>query len=84
MFHACRMDEFFTLYVHQGRYFDENPKEYVRVDVGVVDDCDPDKWFFKVKIEAICKEFGYTFANRLWYKMPRDNEGRMFHRLMMI
>ena len=84
MFHACRMDEFFTLYVHHGRYFNENPKEYVRGDVGVVDDCDPDKWFFKVKIEAICKEFGYTFANRLWYKMPGDNEGRMFHRLMMI
>ena len=51
---------------------------------GVVDDCDLDKWFFKVKIEAICKEFWYTFANRLWYKMPGDNEGRMFHRLMMI
>ena len=51
--------------------------------MGVVNDYDPDKWS-KVEIEAICKEFGYTFVNRLWYKMPGDNEGWMFHRLMMI
>ena len=45
--------------------------------MGVVDDCDPNKWS-KVEIEAICKEFGYTSMNRLWYKIG-DNEGRMFH-----
>ena len=51
--------------------------------MGIVNDYDPDKWS-KVEIEAICKEFGYTFVNRLWNKMPGDNEGWMFHRLMMI
>ena len=69
--------------MHHGGYFNENPKEYVRGDVGEVDDYDPDKWS-KVEIKAICKEFGYTFVNRLWFKMPGDNEGWMFHRLMMI
>nr|POE65398.1 hypothetical protein CFP56_55261 [Quercus suber] len=66
------MDKYFTLYVHHGGYFNENP-EYVGGDVGVVDDCDLNKWS-KVEIEAICKDFGYTFVSRLWYKMPRDNE----------
>ena len=65
--------------MHHGGYFNENPKEYVGGDVGVVDDCDPNKWS-KVKIEAICKDFGYTSVSRLWYKMPGDNkDGRMFH-----
>ena len=36
--------------------------------MGVVDDCDPNKWS-KVEIEAICKEFGYTFVNRLWHNI---------------
>ena len=69
MFHVCKMDEFFTLYVHHGGYFNENPKEYVGGDVEVVDDCDPNKWS-KVEIESICKDFGNTFVSRLWYKMP--------------
>ena len=65
--------------MHHGGYFNENPKEYVGGDVGVVDDCDPNKWS-KVKIEVICKDFGYTSVSRLWYKMPGDNkDGRMFH-----
>ena len=73
------MDEFFTMYVHHGGYFNENPREYVGGDMGVVDDCDPNKWS-KVEIESICKDFGYTFVSRLWYKMPGDKkEGRMFH-----
>ena len=73
------MDEFFTMYVHHGGYFNENPREYVGGDVGVVDDCDPNKWS-KVEIESICKDFGYTFVSRLWHKMPGDKkEGRMFH-----
>ena len=60
MFHACRIDEFYTLYVYHGRYSNENPKEYVDGDVGVVDDCNLDKWF-KVEIEAIYEDFGYKF-----------------------
>lgn len=60
MFHACRLDEFFTLYVHHGGYFDENPKKYVGREAELVDDCNPDKWS-KVEIEAIYKDFGiYT------------------------
>ena len=48
-------------------------------DVGIVDDCDPNKWS-KVEIESICKDFGYISVSRLWYKMPSDNEeGRKFH-----
>ncbi|KAK9997199.1 hypothetical protein SO802_021885 [Lithocarpus litseifolius] len=73
------MFEFFTLYVHHGGYFSENPQEYVGGDVGVVDDCDPNKWS-KVEIESICKDFGYSSVSRLWYKMNGDNnEGRKFH-----
>nr|POE55881.1 hypothetical protein CFP56_66002 [Quercus suber] len=41
------MDELFTLYVHHGGYFDVNPQKYVGGEVGVIDDCDPDKWYKK-------------------------------------
>ena len=77
--HTCKMDEFFTLYVHHGGHYSENPKECVGGDVGVVDDCDPNK-LYKVEIESICKDFGFTSISRLWYKMPGDKkEGRMFN-----
>ena len=47
--------------------------------MGVIDGCDPNKWS-KVKIESICKDFGYTCVSRLWYTRPGDDqEGRMFH-----
>ena len=74
------MDESFTLYVHHGGHFSENYEEYVGGDVGIVDGCDPNKWF-KVEIESICKEFGYTCVSTLWNTIPRedDQEGRMFH-----
>ena len=74
------MDESFTLYVHHGGHFSENYEEYVGSYVGIVDGCDPDKWF-KVEIESIYKEFRYTCVSRLWYTIPRedDQEGRMFH-----
>ena len=74
------MDESFTLNVHHGGHFSENYQKYVRGDVGIVDGCDPDKWS-KVKIESICKEFGYTCVSRLWYTIlgEDDQEGRMFH-----
>ena len=32
--------------------------------MGVIDGYDPNKWS-KVKIESICKDFGYTFVSRL-------------------
>ena len=67
------MDELFTLYVHHGGYFDVNPQKYVGGEVGVVDNCDLDKWS-KVEIESICREFGYTHVSRLWYRSPEDNE----------
>ena len=41
--HACKMDKFFTLHVHHGEYFDENPQKYVGGEVGAVEDCDPNK-----------------------------------------
>ena len=41
--------------------------------MGVVDDCDPDKWS-KVEIESIYRKFGYTHVSRLWYRRPGDNE----------
>ncbi|XP_075675243.1 uncharacterized protein LOC142644540 [Castanea sativa] len=66
------MNEFFTLHVHHGGHFDENPLKYVGGEVGVVDNCDPDKWS-KVEIEAICRDFGYTHVSRLWYTRPGDN-----------
>ena len=33
-------------------------------EVGVIDGYDPNKWS-KVRIESICKDFGYTFVSRL-------------------
>ena len=44
-------------------------KKYVGGEIDVVDNCDPDKWF-KVEIEGICRDFGYTSVSTLWYKMP--------------
>ena len=67
------MEELFTLYVHHGGYFDVNPQKYLGGEVGVVDDCDPDKWS-KVEIESIYRKFGYTHVSRLWYRRPGDNE----------
>ena len=43
-------------------------KKYVGGEIDVVDNCDPDKWF-KVEIEGICRDFGYTSINKLWYTM---------------
>ncbi|KAL4645289.1 hypothetical protein ACB092_02G225200 [Castanea dentata] len=67
------MEELFTWHVHHGRYFNVNPQTYVGGEVGVVANCDLDKWS-KVEIESICREFGYTHVSRLWYRWPRDNE----------
>ena len=67
------MDKFFALHVHHGGYFDENPQKYMGGEVGLVDECDLDKWS-KIEIEAICKDFGYTHVSRLWYRRPRDNK----------
>ena len=45
----------------------------------IVDNCDLDRWS-KTKIEGICREFGYTSMNRIWYKMTSvDLERANFH-----
>ena len=53
------MSELFSLSVHHGGYFIDNPRKYVGGKVDVVDNCDPDRWS-KTEIEGICREFGYT------------------------
>ena len=76
---ACSMSELFSLSVHHGGYFTNNPRKYVGDKVDVVDNCDPDMWS-KTEIEGICKEFRYTFVNRIWYKMlGNDLERAIFH-----
>ena len=80
--HACRIYELFTLYVHHGGYFDVNPQKYVGGEVGVVDDCDPDKWS-KVEMECIYREFGYTLVSTLWYRRPGDYEKDGVFQLIM-
>ena len=76
---ACSMSELFSLSVHHGGYFTDNPRKYVGGKVDVVDNCDPDRWS-KTEIEGICKEFGYTSVSRIWYKMPgNDLEIANFH-----
>ena len=76
---ACRMDDLFSISVHHGSYFTKNPKKYMRDEVDVVDNCDPNKWS-KVEIEGICRDFGYTSISRLWNIMPgMDQERANFH-----
>ena len=76
---ACNMSELFSLSVHHGGYFTNNPRKYVGGKVDIVDNCDVDRWS-KTMIEGICKEFGYTFVSRIWYKMPSgDLERANFH-----
>nr|POE64329.1 hypothetical protein CFP56_49869 [Quercus suber] len=73
------MSELFSLSVHYGEYFSDNPRKYVGGKVDVVDNCDPDRWS-KIEIEGICREFGYTSVSRIWYKMPgSDLERANFH-----
>ena len=48
----------------------------------IVDNCDPDKWS-KVEVESICREFGYTAVDKLWFKMPGVNpEQSNFHQVV--
>ena len=76
---ASRMDDLFSISVHHGGYFTENPKTYVGGKVNVVDNCDSNKWS-KVEIEGICRDFGYTSVSRIWYRMPGiDQERANFH-----
>ena len=76
---ACRMDDLFSISVHHGGYFTKNLKKYMRDEVDVVDNCDPNKWS-KVEIEGICRDFGYTSISRLWYTMPGIDQKRAnFH-----
>ena len=76
---ACRIDELFSIFVHHGGHFTKNGRKYVGGAVDVVDNCDPERWS-QVEIESICRDFGYTFVSRLWYKMPGvDQELADFH-----
>ncbi|KAL0011416.1 hypothetical protein SO802_006524 [Lithocarpus litseifolius] len=78
----CWMDEHFTLHVHHGGHFTWDPQVYVGGTVDIVDNCDPDKWS-KVEIESICREFGYTAVDKLWFKMPGVNPERAnFHQVV--
>ena len=73
------MDDLFSISVHHGGYFTKNPKKYMRDEVDVVDNCDPNKWS-KVEIKGICRDFGYTSISRLWNTMPgMDQERANFH-----
>nr|POE44704.1 hypothetical protein CFP56_77900 [Quercus suber] len=59
-----------------------DPQVYVGGKIDIVDNCDPDKWS-KVEIESICREFGYTEVDKLWYKMPGVNpEHTNFHQVV--
>ena len=49
---AYSMSELFSLSVHHGGYFTNNPRKYVGGKVDVVDNCDPDRWS-KTEIEGI-------------------------------
>ena len=50
--------------------------------VDIVDNCDPDRWS-KVEIESICRDFGYSEVDKLWYKMPGVNPERSnFHQVV--
>ena len=69
------MDELFSMSVHHGGYFIENPRKYVGGKVDVVDNYDSDRWS-KVEIEGICRDFGYTSVSKLWYKMLDMNQER--------
>ncbi|XP_050260189.1 uncharacterized protein LOC126705325 isoform X1 [Quercus robur] len=76
------MNELFTLHVHHGGHFMWNPQAYVGGTVDIVDNCDPDRWS-KVEIESICRDFGYSEVDKLWYKMPGvDPERSNFHQVV--
>ena len=50
--------------------------------VDQVENCDPDRWS-KVEIESICRDFGYTAIDRLWFKMLGVNpEHANFHQVV--
>ena len=48
----------------------------------IVDNCDLDKWS-KVEVKSICREFGYTTMDKLWFKMLGVNlEQANFHQVV--
>nr|POF10002.1 hypothetical protein CFP56_39950 [Quercus suber] len=76
------MDELFTLHVHHGGHFMWDPQVYVGGTIDIVDNCNPDKWS-KVEIERICREFGYTKVDKLWFKMSGVNPEHVnFHQVV--
>ena len=62
------MGELFSMTVHHGGYFTDNPQEYVGGKVDLVDNCDLNRWS-KVEIEGIYRNFEYTSINRQYNKM---------------
>ena len=64
---ACNISELFSLSVHHGGYFTDDPRKYVGGIVDIVDNCDPDRWS-KTEIESICKDFEYTSVSRIGIK----------------
>ena len=48
---ACSMSELFSLSVHHGGYFTDNPRKYVGGKVDIMDNYDPDRWS-KIEIEG--------------------------------
>ena len=79
MYFACSMSELFSLSVHHGGYFTNNPRKYVGGKVDIVDNCDPNRWS-KTEIEGICRDFRYTSVSKIWYKMlGNDLERANFH-----
>ena len=41
---ACSMSEVFSLSMHYGGYFTDNPRKYVGDKVDIVDNYDSDRW----------------------------------------
>ena len=39
----CRMDDLFSISVHHGGYFTQNPRKYVGGAIDIVDNCDPER-----------------------------------------
>ncbi|KAE9454419.1 hypothetical protein C3L33_13702, partial [Rhododendron williamsianum] len=63
------MGHFFTVEIHHGGLFVENPTRYVRGVVNHVNDLDSDKWS-KLEMEEIVVNLGYTQWKNIWYRVP--------------
>ncbi|KAH7839200.1 hypothetical protein Vadar_001004 [Vaccinium darrowii] len=62
-------DIVFTIEIHHGGHFLENPLRYIDGLVNHVDDCVPDL-FSKLEVEDIVQRLGYNNLKMLWYRIP--------------